>query len=414
MATAMSTESAITSSSQPAVSASPDEPNAAGGPRELLQPVMDLIRVQSREFRSALRLQRDIFVDGWAGRFDDLSEQIAEDKRQARAHVHRASYAVRERMNERRDRRARERAGAPTTFPQFTLLPAEIRLQIWEEALPGSRAVILRSPYTTADTLLSELRLIVPHIRSREALVDENNDDSNSSVTVVEAATADSTTASATTANTAKTATATTNRFSKSRTKSLGWTSPTPPPALLHACHESRTVGLKRYELVLACHQGSQPRIYADLSRDVVCLSRAEVSPRCAALWRRTADLDRIRHLAVAGCPWTASSSSTHGASEGFAQSLPPRELLQSKFVALEDVVVVRSVRWQYGRLPGGAARDFDRWARREEAAEGLERWYTRWRDGAMVIRGGRRKSMELGDGGPEEQQADGQVEADQ
>ncbi|TLD25322.1 hypothetical protein PspLS_06191 [Pyricularia sp. CBS 133598] len=407
------------SPSQPTTTGHPVTLDTAASTRTFLQPAMDFIRSQSRELRSSLRLQRDIFVDGWSGRFDDMSEQIAEDKRQARAHVCRAKYAVRERVDNFKERRARERAGAPKTFPQFSLLPAEIRLQIWEEAIPGSRAVVLCSPYTATDTLLAELRLIVPQIRRRGAPNDMNTD--GGSVVFVNAddnneAATDNTTATtpitATPTPTNKTTATTTSKLLKTKPKTTGWTSSTPPPALLHACHESRTVALKRYELVLGCEDG-QARIYADLSRDVICLSGRVVSPRCAALWRQTTGLDRIRHLAVAGCPW-ALWSSTNGITDGLAQSLPPTDLLRSGFAALEDVAVVRSVRWQYGRLPGGATRDYDRWTREEEASEGLERLHTRWRDGVMAIRSGDRKSTEEEGGQPQQQQqTDGQVDGD-
>lgn len=395
--------------------AHPVTPDTAASNRTLLLPAMDFIRTQSRELRSSLRLQRDIFVDGWTGRFDDMSEQIAEDKRQARAHVCRARYAVRERLENVKERRAREKAGAPKSFPQFSLLPAEIRLQIWEEAIPGSRAVVLCSPYSATDTLLAELRLIVPQVRRRGAPHGTNTD--GGSVVVINAddsneAETDDTTATipitATPTPTNKTTTTTTSKLLKTKPKIRGWTSSTSPPAMLHACHESRTVALKRYELVLGCEDG-QARIYADLSRDVICLSGRVVSPRCAALWRQTIGLDRIRHLAVAGCPW-ALWSSTNGVTDGLAQSLPPADLLRSSFAALEDVAVVRSVRWQYGRLPGGAMRDFDRWAREEEAAEGLERLHTKWRDGVMAIRSGDHKSTEDED---QQQQTDGQANGD-
>ncbi|KAI6354423.1 hypothetical protein MCOR25_008614 [Pyricularia grisea] len=402
---------------QSTTTAHPVTPDTTGSTRTLLQPAMDFIRGQSRELRSSLRLQRDIFVDGWTGRFDDMSEQIAEDKRQARAHVCRAKYSVRERLENLKERRAREKAGAPNTFPQFSLLPAEIRLQIWEEALPGSRAVVLRSPYTATDTLLAELRLIIPQIRRRGAPSDSttdggsvvvvNADDNNEAATDNTAATTLITTTPPTPTN-KTTATTTTSKLLKTKPKTTGWTSSTPPPALLHACHESRTVALKRYELVLGCEDG-QARIYADLTRDVICLSGRVVSPRCATLWSQTTDLGRIRHLAVAGCPW-ALWSNTHGVTDGLAQSLPPADLLRSGFAALEDVCVVRSVRWQYGRLPGGAARDYDRWAREEEAAEGLERLHTKWRDGVMAISSGDRKSAEDEDETQQQQQqADGQ-----
>ncbi|KAL8288656.1 hypothetical protein RB597_000663 [Gaeumannomyces tritici] len=176
----------------------------------LMRTALDALGSRSRSVAASLRLQRDIIVDGWADRLGDLAERYAEDKRQARAHARRARHSLADRLG-RRGRDREERA-----FPQFARLPAEIRLQIWEEALPGARAVMLRGPRGAPGGTLRD--------------------------------------------------------------------------------------GLK---------------------------------------------------------------------------------------------FLSRSVRWRYGRLPRGARVDFAAWAEREEAGEGLSRYHTRWRDGVMAIRHGRRKSSE-------------------
>lgn len=342
----------------------------------LMQSALDTLGNRSREVATSLRLQRDIIVDGWADRLADLAEQYKEDKRQVRAHARRARHSLADRLG-----RGHRESGCDT-FPQFARLPAEIRLQIWEEALPGARAVMLRAPSAASDALRDQLKFLPRLLRARRSrnvgngtrsranAADASNDDNGSSDG--------------------------SNNQASGRT--AGWTSPTPPPAMLHVCSESRAVALKRYSLVFATtgdNGGGDGRIYADLSRDVVCLSSAEVAgAACEALWRRTRDLGQVRHLAVAAPACWGSWSSHYGA--GFAHRLPPADLMGTAgFAALEDVVMVRSVRWQYGRLPRGARLDFTAWAEREEAGEGLSRYHTRWRDGVMAISRGRRKSSE-------------------
>ncbi|EJT76350.1 hypothetical protein GGTG_06270 [Gaeumannomyces tritici R3-111a-1] len=256
----------------------------------LMRTALDALGSRSRSVAASLRLQRDIIVDGWADRLGDLAERYAEDKRQARAHARRARHSLADRLG-RRGRDREERA-----FPQFARLPAEIRLQIWEEALPGARAVMLRGPWgAPGGTLRDELKFVLPRLvrggrrgslgggggGPRSGADDDfDNDDGR-------------------------------------RTLAGGWTSSTPPPAMLHACSESRAVALRRYSLVFATtdddddddsgSSSSSGRIYADLTTRV----------------------------------------------------------------------------------------DFAAWAEREEAGEGLSRYHTRWRDGVMAIRHGRRKSSE-------------------
>ncbi|KAL8376234.1 hypothetical protein RB595_007373 [Gaeumannomyces hyphopodioides] len=360
-ATTMATNTANTTSTDGPVTA-------------LMRSALGVLGNQSRSVAASLRLQRDIIVDGWADRLGDLAEQYAEDKRQARAHARRARHSLADRLG-----RGREGTGGCRSFPQFARLPAEIRLQIWEEALPGARAVMLRGPRAApGGALRGELELLVRGSRRRSrsaggdprSRADADNDDGHRAA--------------------------------------RGWTSPTPPPAMLHACSESRAVALRRYSLVFATaddddsNNNNSGRIYADLTRDVVCLSSGEVSGAAReALWRRTRDLRRVRHLAVAApACWGSWSSHHHSGAGGFSHRLPPADLMgPAGLASLEDVVVVRSVRWQYGRLPRGARVDFAAWAEREEADEGLSRYHTRWRDGVMAIRHGRRKSSETGSG---------------
>ncbi|KLU85381.1 hypothetical protein MAPG_04407 [Magnaporthiopsis poae ATCC 64411] len=322
----------------------------------LMQSALDTLGNRSREVATSLRVQRDLIVDGWADRLADLTEQYMEDKRQVRAHARRARHSLADRLGRI------HRKSDCDTFPQFARLPAEIRLQIWEEALPGARAVMLRAPSAASGALRDELKFLPRFLQTRTSR-HAGGGATRSSTSAADAG----------------------NNQDSDRT--TGWTCPTPPPAMLH-----------RYSLVFATtddNGGGGGRIYADLSRDVVCLSSAEVTgAACVALWRRTRDLGQVRHLAVAAPACWGSWSSHYGA--GFAHRLPPADLMGAAgFAALEDVVMVRSVRWQYGRLPRGARLDFAAWAEREEADEGLSRYHTRWRDGVMAISHGRRKSSE-------------------
>ena len=215
----------------------------------LMQSALDTLGNRSREVATSLRVQRDLIVDGWADRLADLTEQYMEDKRQVRAHARRARHSLADRLGRI------HRKSDCDTFPQFARLPAEIRLQIWEEALPGARAVMLRAPSAASGALSDELKFLPRFLQTRTSR-HAGGGATRSSTSAADAG----------------------NNQDSDRT--TGWTCPTPPPAMLHVCSESRAVALKRYSLVFATtddNGGGGGRIYADLSRDVVCLSSAEI-----------------------------------------------------------------------------------------------------------------------------------------
>jgi len=176
----------------------------------------------------------------------DLRRQLHEDRCQIRCHAHRLAAAVRAGP----DRAADALRPAPdAAFPQFARLPAEIRLQIWEAALPGQRAIMLVSPFpTTAERLRGKLGLGPParHPPGMPAV----------------------------------------------------FRGSAPPPALLHVNAEARAVALRRYRLGLGA-LGAPGRIYIDFERDCVALSRAELRSNAQTLWRLTPDAAQVRHLAL-------------------------------------------------------------------------------------------------------------------
>ncbi|KAI1414360.1 hypothetical protein F5Y13DRAFT_159393 [Hypoxylon sp. FL1857] len=134
----------------------------------------------------------------------------------------------------------------PTTFTKFNELPPELRIKIWQHAMPGPRTVIVKSPYTRQNQTPRSLE---------EAMTEPDNQEET-------------------------------------------WYSTTQIPALLHVNAEARYEALKHYELTLGV-EGAQPRIYIDFSRDTVFFGNSELKPECSPLWGSTQDLDRVRRLAI-------------------------------------------------------------------------------------------------------------------
>jgi len=277
--------------------------------------VVSFLGQVSREAYLSFRAARYQFVGHWVDQLEEFHEEFNEDKRQVSCHRRRIQEDVRERFQ-------RARPKGPTTFPQFGQLPVEIRLQIWEAAMPGPRAVMLRSPHPG---------------KFRSKLFGGKKQDGAAQ---------------------------------------KAWRSSTRVPVLLHVNSEARAVALKWYRLSLATDAGADadPRIYIDFDRDYVSLSRAEMDAACDALWAATADLDRIRHLAV-----------SYWGYDRFTR-LP---MLMGRFQRLDDVMIVRSLRWQYGRLPGRAVTDFVKWCRAEKEAEGITHWFTSRKGDRVTIKEG-------------------------
>jgi len=242
-----------------------------------------------------------------------IKDELRENKRLARCHGARLSEAVGDGVKRTVGLVAREAKGPPTAFPQFARLPAEIRRLIWEEAIPGARAVMLRAPRGSGGKLLG--RRCLPGRRDDEKKKKE-----------------------------------------KGRSLPLAWASSTRVPALLHVNAEARAVALEHYELAFGTAEAGG-RVYINFDRDLVALSENEVLPRHEKLWRQTGDASRIRHLAV-----------SHIGRHRHARLPHLRPVLKG----VQDVMLVRSVRWHAGRVPGRAARDLTAWAAREKRHHGI------------------------------------------
>ncbi|KAI0100731.1 hypothetical protein GGR51DRAFT_342965 [Nemania sp. FL0031] len=132
------------------------------------------------------------------------------------------------------------------TFTRFKDLPPELRIKIWQFAMPEARTVVIKSPRTQVKDLPTSLDAALPQILESEP----------------------------------------------------SWQSTTQIPALLHVNSEARYEALKHYSLSLGIGK-AQPRVYIDFSRDTLFLGDTELKPECSSLWAKTKDLDKIRRLAV-------------------------------------------------------------------------------------------------------------------
>ncbi|KAJ8119506.1 hypothetical protein O1611_g10601 [Lasiodiplodia mahajangana] len=133
-----------------------------------------------------------------------------------------------------------------TTFTKFRDLPPEIRIKIWQFAMPEARTIVIKSPHTKPKDMPASLDGALPQMLDTE----------------------------------------------------ISWQSTTQIPALLHVNCEARYEALKHYSLSL-CIGKAQPTVYIDFSRDTLFLGDAELKPECSSLWAKTKDLDKIQRLAV-------------------------------------------------------------------------------------------------------------------
>ncbi|KAI1449953.1 hypothetical protein F5Y02DRAFT_167654 [Annulohypoxylon stygium] len=142
--------------------------------------------------------------------------------------------------------RLSSRSQGPTTFPKFNELPPELRIKIFQYAMPDSRTVVIKSPHSKQRQTARSLE---------EAMYEQHDQEET-------------------------------------------WYSTTQIPALLHVNAEARYEALKHYKLSLGVGN-AQPRIYVDFSRDTVFFGNSELKPECSDLWASTRDLDRVQRLAV-------------------------------------------------------------------------------------------------------------------
>jgi hypothetical protein len=133
-----------------------------------------------------------------------------------------------------------------SSFSKFNELPPELRIKVWQTAMPEARTVIVNAPY-------------------------KRNDGSSPSLEDALGTTED---------------------------KNASWTSSTRIPALLHVNAEARHEALRHYQLSLGIGQ-HQPRIYVDFMRDTLFLGDAVLDPERSRLWSHTKDMEKIERLAV-------------------------------------------------------------------------------------------------------------------
>jgi hypothetical protein len=236
-----------------------------------------------------------------------------------------ASEAAEERRLAREE--AALSATKPTTFPQFSRLPAELRQQIWEEALPSSRVLMLQLPGSSGRMpSVAECLSPVLVLRSPFAVSQLSQ-----------------------------------KKGAPCRSRSNGvnvWTCSAKIPVALHVNSESRAVALRHYRLGLA-PGNSQPRIYVNLKRDVIGLSDELMqSPVGRNLWRLTEDLKGAKSLCL------ASSSAA-----SFMSMRQPYRLENVKELALVD-----STLWAAGIVPRVAQLDFNHWIA-WQCKRGSARW---------------------------------------
>ncbi|KAI1117349.1 hypothetical protein F5Y14DRAFT_380698 [Nemania sp. NC0429] len=133
-----------------------------------------------------------------------------------------------------------------TSFTKFRELPPELRIKVWQFAMPESRTVVIKSPHARPEHLPTSLDDVLSQTPDTE----------------------------------------------------WAWQSTTQIPALLHVNCEARHEALKHYTLSLGIGK-AQPRVYIDFDRDTLFLGDAELKPECSPLWTETKDLSKVRRLAV-------------------------------------------------------------------------------------------------------------------
>lgn len=87
----------------------------------------------------------------------------------------------------------------------------------------------------------------------------------------------------------------------------LGWTTRTPPPALLSVNHEARQVALKAWDLAFGFSH-IEPSIYINFDRDDLIIPPSETRHArawrvcvLAKVWHATPDMDRVQRIIVLG-----------------------------------------------------------------------------------------------------------------
>jgi hypothetical protein len=174
-------------------------------------------------------------------------------------------------------------ATVPSSFPKFNSLPQEIRITIWEIALPPPRIIHIESRdrkfyqcyRVRSDTAIDALNPRgIPTFFYDYEYSDERPDDSTASRF---------------------------ERFYNTRVDKFRFATPSPPPAILYVCHESQQVALKHHSRIFGTRY-SPPGVYFDYKKDILFLDwgfprwpghvyRPEGFPRL--------ELAQVRYLAI-------------------------------------------------------------------------------------------------------------------
>jgi hypothetical protein len=247
---------------------------------------------------------------------------------------------------------------SPSTFHNFSALPAELRLRIWSAALPPPRLLPLQLPPTATapSTPLAYLRSILtppPSLPSSSSSSSgssgSNNNNNNNNTT-------------------------TTTTKNQATPPPQIFTSPTPPPTLLAVNTESRAEARRHYRLGLAPDGYPYPRVYVDLERDVVAVSDEVLASHAGRnLLRLTGDWGRVGRVCVPG----------GGVAEGVVIGTAGEGMgMERGGTGGRGVFVVN------GLVPAWAGSDFWGWARWMEG-RGRGRWVISRHDGEEGSDGG-------------------------
>ncbi|KAI0399295.1 hypothetical protein F4802DRAFT_53312 [Xylaria palmicola] len=138
-------------------------------------------------------------------------------------------------------------SGDLRAFTKFGQLPAELRVKIWQLAMPDGRLILVNPPTTRQDRVPASLEEV----------------------------------------------------FTQSRDAKESWESTAPIPALLHVNTEARYEASMHYSLSLGVGT-AEPRIYVDFTRDTIFFGDEALRPSCSDLWVQAQDIEKIQRLAVA------------------------------------------------------------------------------------------------------------------
>ncbi|KAI2643198.1 hypothetical protein GGS21DRAFT_3382 [Xylaria nigripes] len=129
------------------------------------------------------------------------------------------------------------------SFTRFNELPPELRIKIWQFAMPEPRIVVMKARNIERPASLEEALLQTVDCEK-------------------------------------------------------SWQSTTQIPPLLHVNAEARYEALKHYALSFGVGK-TEPKVYVDFNRDTLFFGDAELISQHLSLWAKTKDLDNIRRLAT-------------------------------------------------------------------------------------------------------------------